>query len=140
MNTKGIFLVIEFSFVTLLCHSQDISGKYYYNQSESNIEELISNLIEDNPIMLMMLSDSAQSEEIFEMLPKQIIISDTKISMIHDGKEQLISNDISVKKNGKNNGTIIFVNTENKQSDEITYSVKDKQKVINWHGLIYKTN
>lgn len=140
MNTKGIFLVIGFSFVTLLCHSQDISGKYYYNQSESNIEELISNLIEDNPIMLMMLSDSAQSEEIFEMLPKQIIISDTKISMIHDGKEQLISNDISVKKNGKNNGTIIFVNTENKQSDEITYSVKDKQKVINWHGLIYKTN
>ncbi len=45
MNTKRIFLVIGFSFVTLLCHSQDISGKYYYNQSESNIEELISNLI-----------------------------------------------------------------------------------------------
>ncbi len=88
----------------------------------------------------MMLSDSVQSKEIFKMLPKQITISDTKISMIHDGKEQLISNDIQIKNNGKNNGTIIFVNTENKQSDEITYSVKDKQKVINWHGLIFKTN
>lgn len=140
MKAKGIFLVIIFSIVSLLCHSQDISGKYYYCQSESNTEEVVIFTIEKYPIMALVLADSTQYIQFLDMLPKQFTVSNSKISMLIDGKEELVSNDVQIKKNGENDYTITFSYETNNQSDEITYSVIDKQKVINWHGLVYKTN
>lgn len=137
---KKILLILLATFATFLCYSQDISGKYYYNKSESNIEEIVDGLIKDNPLLILVLSDSTRSKEIFDMMPKQITISDSKIYMITpDGKEEMLADNIQIKKNGKNNYTIISTDI-NEQSKGITFYVKNKQKILNWQGFIYKTN